>query len=334
MSSIVNSALPSGSGTAREFEMPPVGEGDAPAALLPLDRRRADQLGDQRRRAPGVASSVATAFGQRIDPRMAAEERLVEAPQRAEPVVPQLQPAVGGEHPQRLEQIVERRGAHAQQRVARAGELDLLGAILEDQQQPAVGQRLRDDAQMRAAGQMPCLLDRAVGAATNQSRRSAFQPGKSRTSGSRLASRIRSSTRSNSGRSASHSLRIANMRRNGWLQNTRRGRAPNCATPADSRSSIARCASAKRLMPPRACSSSSMSIAKPGDAAGRQRHVVDAQHPPLAADRRGQRRRLRLPGRRARSRRWPAARPAPIPRPVRARARSTSAASPPSTAAT
>src|SRR3546814_20341109 len=57
----------------------------------------------------------------------------------AETVVPELEPAIGGEHPERLEQIVEGRGADAQQRVARARKLHLLGAILEHQQQPAIG---------------------------------------------------------------------------------------------------------------------------------------------------------------------------------------------------
>src|SRR3546814_9288610 len=78
----------------------------------------------------------------------------------AETVVPELEPAIGGEHPERLEQIVEGRGADAQQRVARARKLHLLGAILEHQQQPAIGQRLREHPQMRAARQVPMLLDR------------------------------------------------------------------------------------------------------------------------------------------------------------------------------
>src|SRR3546814_18301139 len=80
----------------------------------------------------------------------------------AETVVPELEPAIGGEHPERLEQIVEGRGADAQQRVARARKLHLLGAILEHQQQPAIGQRLREHPKMRAARQVPMLLDRIL----------------------------------------------------------------------------------------------------------------------------------------------------------------------------
>ena len=91
---------------------------------------------------------------------MGGEQFLASAPDRAEAAVPHLQPAVGREHADRFEQIVEGRGAHAQQRVARARQLDLLGAILEDQQQSAIGKRLGIDAQMRAVLQQPILLQR------------------------------------------------------------------------------------------------------------------------------------------------------------------------------
>src|SRR3546814_2203091 len=84
---------------------------------------------------------------------MRRQEIVLEPPDFAETVVPELEPAIGGEHPERLEQIVEGRGADAQQRVARARKLHLLGAILEHQQQPAIGQRLREHPQMRAARQ-------------------------------------------------------------------------------------------------------------------------------------------------------------------------------------
>ena len=93
---------------------------------------------------------------------MAGEEFLLEPPYRAHPIVPQLQLAVAGEHRQRLEQIVERRGPHPQQCVARGGELHLLGPILENDQQTPIGQRLRDHAQMRAPGQMPVFLRRIL----------------------------------------------------------------------------------------------------------------------------------------------------------------------------
>src|SRR3546814_11985275 len=52
------------------------------------------------------------------------------------------------------------RGAHAQQRIARAGKLDLLGAILGDQQQAAVGSRLGDDAKMGAVAKTALLRAR------------------------------------------------------------------------------------------------------------------------------------------------------------------------------
>src|SRR3546814_8816513 len=91
---------------------------------------------------------------------MRRERRLVDAPQAAETLVPQVQPPVGGEDRDRLEQIVEGRGANAEQRVARAGKLQLLGLVLGDQQQAAIGGRLRDDVQMRAVAPQPVLLAR------------------------------------------------------------------------------------------------------------------------------------------------------------------------------
>jgi hypothetical protein len=87
-----------------------------------------------------------------------------------------VQPPVGREHADRFEQIVEGGGAHAQQGVARGGELDLLGAVLEDEQQAAVGQRLGDDAQMLAARQQPILLDGGE-AGGEPAPRSSFQSG-------------------------------------------------------------------------------------------------------------------------------------------------------------
>src|SRR3712207_7682711 len=43
------------------------------------------------------------------------------------PIFPEVEPPVGREHAHRFEQIVEGRRADAKQRVAGAGELDLLG---------------------------------------------------------------------------------------------------------------------------------------------------------------------------------------------------------------
>ncbi len=69
-----------------------------------------------------------------------------------------LQPAVRGEHADRLEQIVEGRGADPQQGVARRGELDLLGPVLEDEsagRRRAAAGRRRADACRRAAANPP-----------------------------------------------------------------------------------------------------------------------------------------------------------------------------------
>ena len=143
-----------------EFEMAPIGKGDATAALFALHRGGADQLADQAG-ARRIAELGAGALRQIVDARMRGKECVVEPPHLGEARVPQLQPAVRGKDAQRLEQIVERRGADAQQRVARTGELDLLGAVLEHQQQAAIGQRLGEQAQVLAPGEMPILLHRA-----------------------------------------------------------------------------------------------------------------------------------------------------------------------------
>ena len=97
---------------------------------------------------------------QLVDPRMLGEPFLVDVPHLAEAAVPQIEPAVAGEDADRLEQIVEGRGADPQQGVAGRGQADLLGAVLEEQAQAAIGQRLGDDAQMVAVGQHPFFLDR------------------------------------------------------------------------------------------------------------------------------------------------------------------------------
>ena len=157
-SSIVKRALPSGSGTAANSNSRPSVQRDPAGPLLALDGGAADQLADQagmarvlelRGRYAAVSASIA---------RMAGELLLLELPQLAEAVVPEVEPAVRGEHADRLEQIVEGGGAHPKQGVAGRGELELLGPVLEDEQQAAVGQRLGDDPQMLAAGQQPILL--------------------------------------------------------------------------------------------------------------------------------------------------------------------------------
>ncbi len=91
---------------------------------------------------------------------MRRERRFVDAPQAAETLVPKVKPPIGGEDRDRLEQIVEGRGANAEQRVARARELHLFGLVFGDQQHAAVGGRLRDDVQVRAVAQQPVFLAR------------------------------------------------------------------------------------------------------------------------------------------------------------------------------
>ncbi len=157
----MNSPLPSGNGTAASSKKRPSANSELAAALLPLNRCRAHQIADQRG-APGLGKLACRCIRQRVDARVAGQELLLEAPQRPELVVPQLQPPIGGKHTQRLVEIVEGRSPHAQQRIARAGKLDLFGTVLEDQQQPAIGQGLRHNAQMHASRQMPLLLDRAA----------------------------------------------------------------------------------------------------------------------------------------------------------------------------
>ena len=139
--------------------MAPVGERYSARALRPADRRRAHQLRDDPG-AFGVGEDRGTFHDQRIDARMRREKFFLKAPDRAEPVIPDLQSPVAREHAECLEQIVERRRAHAQQRVPRTRELYLLGPILKNQQQPAVGQGMSDHAQVRAPSQRPAFLDR------------------------------------------------------------------------------------------------------------------------------------------------------------------------------
>ena len=158
-STIVNSALPSGSGTAANWkwrpsviEMRPFADWRSLVVWRTISRICAAAVGLTSLRAiAGTSSSTRGCVG---------EPLLVELPILEEAAVPQVQPAVAGEHADRLEQIVERRGADAKQGVARRGQPQLLGAVLEEQPQAAVGQRLGDDPEMVAVGQHPFFLDR------------------------------------------------------------------------------------------------------------------------------------------------------------------------------
>src|SRR3546814_10846638 len=66
------------------------------AALLPFDRGRAHQFADQRR-ARRIGKARRGHLGERIDARMRRQEIVLEPPDFAETVVPELEPAIGGE---------------------------------------------------------------------------------------------------------------------------------------------------------------------------------------------------------------------------------------------
>src|SRR3546814_10077791 len=119
-------------------------------------RRRAHQFADQRR-ARRIGKARRGHLGERIDARMRRQEIVLEPPDFAETVVPELEPAIGGEHPERLEQIVEGRGAYAQQRVARARKLHLLGAILRSEEHTSELQSL-----MRISYAVFCLKKKTI----------------------------------------------------------------------------------------------------------------------------------------------------------------------------
>ncbi len=97
-----------------------------------------------------------------VDLRVLIEELFVQIPIRYEAAIPQLQAAVGPEHRDRFEQAVEGRGARPQQRVLRGRQLQLLGAVLGQQQQAAIGIGLGEDPQMRAIGQRPAFFESLV----------------------------------------------------------------------------------------------------------------------------------------------------------------------------
>ncbi len=115
-----------------------VGKGDAPGSALPLGGRETDELADQAR-ARWIGKARRDHRHQRIDTRVARQLLLLQIPDLAEAVVPEVQAAVGGEHAHRLVEIVESGRPHAQQRVRLGAEADLLGPVLEDHQHTAVG---------------------------------------------------------------------------------------------------------------------------------------------------------------------------------------------------
>ncbi len=214
---------------------------------------------------------------------MPVEEAVLELPHARELAVPQLEPALA-EHRDRLGQALERRGAHLLHLTMLALQLELLGAVLEDQQQPALGQRLGDDAQMRARDH-PGLLDRL-------GREEPFAP-------LGLPGREVADVGQSVGLAhpLEHAIELGAVGEPFVLHREQPAErlvaegepaiGRELRDPAESRSSIARCASAKRFMPPRSCSNSSIS-------------TREARHPPVgsgtswslsirrgAADRRG-----------------------------------------------
>ena len=142
--------------------MPSILHRDAARPRLALDSRRPHEIADKcRARRHREASGCR--LGKRVDARMRCEQRLVESPDVAKPVVPQIEPTVGREHADGFEQIVEGRRADTKQGIARCRQLELLGPVLENHQQSAIGHRLGQHAQMRSVGKQPILLGAVCG---------------------------------------------------------------------------------------------------------------------------------------------------------------------------
>ena len=74
-------------------------------------------------------------------------------PRLCKQTVPDTQATVSREHRNCFEQIIERCAAHTQQNIARACKLCLFRAVFEDHEKPAIWNRLRQHAQMRAVRQ-------------------------------------------------------------------------------------------------------------------------------------------------------------------------------------
>ena len=87
-----------------------------------------------------------------------------QVPQRVEGGVGQPDAAVGAEHGDAFGQIVERLALHAHRGVVAAFEVHLLGQVLEDPGDAALGLRIGDDADRAAVGQVPPVLLRVDGA--------------------------------------------------------------------------------------------------------------------------------------------------------------------------
>jgi hypothetical protein len=70
---------------------------------------------------------------------MRGEYRLLHRPHIGKAAVPNVQPPILSKHRDRFIQIIKRRGADAQQCVARAGQLDLFGPVLKQHEEAAIG---------------------------------------------------------------------------------------------------------------------------------------------------------------------------------------------------
>ena len=130
-----------------------------PTLLAPVERRRAHRRADQRGFF-GMDEIATDRTQQLVGARVAVEQVGGEAPGARKAAVPELLRAIGGEDRERFEQAVKRRGAGAQQRVVHGGEREAFSSVLGDKDKAAVGHRLGDDPQMRAAGQRPGFLAR------------------------------------------------------------------------------------------------------------------------------------------------------------------------------
>ena len=145
------------------------GAGQVLAALAHrLGQRLQTDIGDvgiavDRRDLLGIGKLLRDRGKQVLGLRMPVQRLLFEAPGPREAAVPQLEMPIGRKHGERFEQIVESGGPRAQKGVASGGKRELLGPILRDQDQSAIGHGLGENAQMSGIGKRPVFLMRFVG---------------------------------------------------------------------------------------------------------------------------------------------------------------------------
>ena len=147
----------------RELEMPAVGHRNPPARRLSLIGRLPNHLADLC--GGGRVDELARhRRDQLVDARMGGEPLLVQFPVLEEAAFqvysrPSLANTLIASN--RLSNVAARTRS---KRVARRSQPKLLRAILEEQPEAAVGQRLRDHSDVVAAGEHPLFLDHLVGA--------------------------------------------------------------------------------------------------------------------------------------------------------------------------